>query len=780
MSSSSSSFDQSSFVAPKKQRAEVLKAVQPEKVEKSKKGKKQGIPKSSPVKVYSSEEKSSSFGSWTEETVQPVDSVQTPANAWNIDSAPKPKPQKVQAQKQKPKKVEGSPAPSHPVGEKPTKKAWKKLKNGNPPQRITHIASSHQVPSSVVITQQPGKTQKFFGAVKEETKLDDKIIEQIESIIGVSKAQGWSVVDHNIPQGLVMISSDHNAPDLARVEWIRGIIVSLPHKKILVDSFGYGPTLICDEIVVSPAREHTFAEDNSVLFAPKSETYVISGHRAIDISSPKLEVEMVAKNTVLTSRHECMVVRIYKVNGQVFVANHNKLSIAGGQRQKTVYKDGKTVTKTVNITPSQINGVKFIDMTIEALGLPLESLFDPNVETSVISYHFMIVHPVFAIASRCQVKKPFAIYLNTFQLSESIDDRDVAYDFGELEPVGKIMDKSGIYKKLTFKNAAEANAHLRSGYYQDEEELAQNGYTNPQLKTSEGVLAIEFYENSDGTLSDQIKRLVHLSPAYFEARLAFFEKDVAIPMTSAARTGFMDNGHTSEFDFVQKVQTRFQNLERYGTSPHPPFTKKDFHARFASCFFAYDTNLTSEDLLSKIEQEGFVRSLPAHPKGGHVLIDPIAHPEDALAYYRKQIWLNYFIAAPFGKQEAIAKMDICSDKQKELASWIVSKIKSEDNFTNFINGFFSGLPDLSNIQIFFSLFSGFPWAEIEDEALIKLFRAKIITEEKNSKNPGSSHLNAPKILKLIKNQVKRQALLARKTDASIQTGSQSSSSSSNE
>lgn len=571
--------------------------------------------------------------------------------------------------------------------EKTFKKPFKKpFVKGSPntcgklPQRVVKDNSSAK-PSAAVVSHAPNKVQTFFGMCKSTPKITDEIEKICEEVLRVPASEGWIAVDVDSERDLVMISADKNG-NLQEVAHLRGVIVDTKERRIVADSFGYGLSVISSEIelIEQPANPESSFETPL-----PSRFYRISGPPALTPRAEPVVTTMITENTMLTTTFEGMVVRIYKIRGEILLANHNKISISGGKRKIQKFKNGKTETVEVKIAPSQMEGQSFHEMTIKALGFPIEELFSPEVETSQIVYTFMIIAPVFALANSIEFTEPFAVILETSTPQQVVDERDQPKSFEDAPMISKRVETSQVYNRKMF-TFEEAQKHLKCGFYEDDGIKTDVGYSNQNTSTCEGVLAVEFFRTPDGTLSKQIKNLLHISPPYYESKISMYDKDTSVPMTDANRAGRLDAGHSSEFNPIRKIERLFEGMEtRFGSSV-APMHKKGFHEAFAAKYYPYDTSLTNDDLLRMIEENGIVRTLPTHPSRGHV----IPEPEDASVYYRKQIWLNYFVAAPFCKQKMIAKMSIeTPTKVAALTAWITSKIlELKDGYASYIQTLF--------------------------------------------------------------------------------------------
>lgn len=257
----------------------------------------------------------------------------------------------------------------------------------------------------------------FMPFIFDSSYKGDGITKRVCEILQLPSVSGWSVVDYDESAGLAMVHYNPDS-DMDTLGHVRGIVVDTNNGHIVTSSFGYTPTILCDEIV---------NQDGSYVMKDSTgKTHTFD-----------------ATDSVMKRVFEGVVIRIMWYNGKCYRMTHKKLNAS-----KSRWGSAKT----------------FVAMFEEANGPKAEELFDTSKLYSSTCYDFIVVDPSLLIGTRQVVNKPYIVLLTKREVNCPSDSSEGIYSGKMSDEVGTVVNDSFIHcpKELTLE---EANCHLQYGFY---------------------------------------------------------------------------------------------------------------------------------------------------------------------------------------------------------------------------------------------------------------------------------------------------------------------------
>jgi len=193
---------------------------------------------------------------------------------------------------------------------------------------------------------------------------DSEIRRQIAEILNIEENGEWNISSYDPKNELYCIHADKM--DIEKYKDLRGVIISLRHKKVIAKSHGFSPLVISN-------RLETDEEGTLTLKDTKGIEYII----------PK-------KNYSLKYCLEGTVIRVMRFSGTTYYMTHRQLDFT---RSRWI------VTRTFKELYEELNG-------------PSEDeLFDLNKDYSPYCYYFLIHHPEVLNVCRDDVFKGNLVYI---------------------------------------------------------------------------------------------------------------------------------------------------------------------------------------------------------------------------------------------------------------------------------------------------------------------------------------------------------------------------------
>lgn len=261
-------------------------------------------------------------------------------------------------------------------------------------------------------------------------------IDSIATLLNINKNEKgeypFKIVDSKSELGIYMIHYDVDTINETKVDDItrqlRGVIVS-DNKGIIVPSFGYTPTIVCD----------VYPEKDEVLKDKDGNEYSLS---LFDVKD-------------LFPMFDGTLLRVWKYNGNIFISSHKKID-ASNSRWGT---SGKFVELFKKYTESTFK--------VEDL-FPADS--SESLDGPVQVHNFLLVDEDLLIASKLKFnfseeksKSGFVVYINSLNCELPIELPKVDYnEVGSCEHT--------VMRVNSLKSKEECNMYLQKGFSSDVEE----------------------------------------------------------------------------------------------------------------------------------------------------------------------------------------------------------------------------------------------------------------------------------------------------------------------
>lgn len=193
----------------------------------------------------------------------------------------------------------------------------------------------------------------------------------------------WNIVDREESEGLYMINYNEFFPDVDKdsLSWIRGLVLHLPSRQILVRSYGYSKTVVMDEIPIAPflAAAVRVADPAALQSDPTLASFAEMPTTMNLMDENNNGFLLDTKNAFLKPGYEGMLLRIWKWNGKVYRSTHRKLNF-----DRSHFGQSKS----------------FVEMYNDVHGPTDEELFEESETTSPFVYYALLVHSDLFVATK--------------------------------------------------------------------------------------------------------------------------------------------------------------------------------------------------------------------------------------------------------------------------------------------------------------------------------------------------------------------------------------------
>lgn len=394
-------------------------------------------------------------------------------------------------------------------------------------------------------------------------------LDRIRSILskyGPTFETGWSEIDRR--GKLSLIHYNDNA-DMSQVGQLRGILIDVERGLVIGSSYGFTPTVRLDNL--------SFVDGQLTVQDEQGYPHTF------------------CKNDIVIKKcYEGVIMRVVFYEGECLRFTHKKIR--------------PLKSRWATATPL------FTKMYQDA-GAPRDTdLFNVDKLYSPWCYTFLIVHPSLLMATKLNVEKPFAVFLNVERMWSQLPD--VEMSDCEFEQVHSFDNAVLLPKELTVE---EANDHLKFGYHHK-----VNSSSDPRNSCGESVIVYNYLE---GRLSDVVK----INSLAYDHRFQLRGSD---PNLYHQFFVLMDSSQPDLTDYI-----KFQD-----------FTRK---------FINYQP----------VEKSSVPAALEEHIG----TIEPFKMTElrnkDYIMY---QIWLNFCFALPKNHQsQAIGFLDQYLQERNEIINWLL-------------------------------------------------------------------------------------------------------------
>lgn len=225
-----------------------------------------------------------------------------------------------------------------------------------------------------------------------------EMLEVLNSVIGQDVMGSCEITD--IKGNLVMVNYKKES-DMKIYGKYRGCLVDLEKKRLVCDSFGYTPSVVCDKIVLTSKNEAVFRDE----------------------SGNEYNVDM--SKATIWPLYDGVLIRVVYINGVMHIVTHRKIDAS----------NSKWATS-----------VPFSQLYVDA-GCPgVDKLFDTKSENSSTCYYFLVYDNSLSVGTRRTHDKPGYLYLGS---------KDFSYD-----NFSKGIYTENLYPSLSIN---EANEYLECG-----------------------------------------------------------------------------------------------------------------------------------------------------------------------------------------------------------------------------------------------------------------------------------------------------------------------------
>lgn len=286
-----------------------------------------------------------------------------------------------------------------------------------------------------------------------EFKFDDKKekLNKVAKILNldVDDVSDIEIIDEK--DNMIMVHYKETA-DMAKVGFVRGIVIDYKSGSIIAGSHGYTPIAVTDKIEFVDSK-FDIIDKNGMNHSYSDETCKI------------------------VPSFEGVVIRALWYNNKFYTISFKKFDPSKSHWGKSEY---------------------FTKMYYDAGGPDVSQLFDTSKPYSNTYYTFLVCHKDLLVATRQQVNSPYIVYLgkacNDLKLPSDLMSEGIeSFKFSTHMP--DVVDKKFIFKPSPMK-VNECNDHLEFGYYQ------KRSFYDDRMKTGESVI---IYNENNGVVSDMIK-----------------------------------------------------------------------------------------------------------------------------------------------------------------------------------------------------------------------------------------------------------------------------------
>lgn len=328
-----------------------------------------------------------------------------------------------------------------------------------------------------------------------------EMLETITSLLGSDVMDGCEVTD--VKDNLVMINYKKDS-DMNVYGKYRGYLLDLQRKRLVCDSFGYTPTVVCDKIML--------LDDSSAVF----------------YDSTGVEYEADFEKSTILPLHEGVLMRVVYLDGKMHTMTHKKID------------SSKSKWGT---------SVPFSQLYTDAGCPTVDEMFDTKTENSSTCYFFLVFDNSLSVGTRKTHEKPGHIYLGS---------KDFVYD----------NFSKGIYNRnlVSSMTVDEANEYLECGITPRDQ--SQFHPTDCRLDNGEalvintGEIYLRVYSRSFDWRVKMRGNNPNIETQYYKLLSMFSKKGGCYP-SDINKIMPLIKSSTIDSTFVEKYKENHQNIQLF-------------------------------------------------------------------------------------------------------------------------------------------------------------------------------------------------------------------------